>query len=231
MQKRSLLVVNMLAFGAVALGLSTLVGVGKAPDQADLNALREGDILFQHTGGEQGRAVELATGSPWTHVGILFKRDGQWMVYEAVGPVLHTPLQEWTAHGDNGHWTAKRWKQAGTQLDAAALARLKKAGERFKGLPYDLQFGWSDDRIYCSELVWKMYKEGLGVELCAPKPMRENNLGSETVQRVMKERYGTAPPLDELMMAPGALFDCPELKTVLTKWGVSTHGSYFCGLA
>ena len=54
-----------------------------------------------------------------------------------------------------------------------------------------------------------MYKEGLGVELCAPKPMRENNLGSGTVQRVMKDRCGAAPPLDELMIAPGALFDRP----------------------
>jgi len=211
---RSLLLVNMLAIGAVALGLNTLVG-GNAPEQAHLKTLREGDLVFQHTGGEQGRAVQLATGSPWTHVGILFERDGQWMVYEAVGPVLYTPLDEWTAHGDDGHWTAKRWTRAEEKLDPEGLARLKKAGSRFKGLPYDLQFGWSDERIYCSELVWKMYQEGLGVELCAPRPMRENTLGSETVRRVMQDRYGSTPPLDELMISPGALFDCPELRTVV----------------
>ena len=108
MRKRSLLVVNMLAIGALALGINTLVGGGNAPEQSDLKALREGDLLFQNTGGEQGRAVQLATGSPWTHVGILFKRDGQWMVYEAVGPVQNTPLDEWTSHGEDGHWTAKR---------------------------------------------------------------------------------------------------------------------------
>ncbi len=217
MHKGSLLVVNMLAIGAVALGINTLVGGGKAPEGSDLKALCEGDLVFQHTGGEQGRAVQLATGSPWTHVGILFKREGEWMVYEAVGPVQNTPLTAWTAHGDDGHWTAKRWTEADQKLDAEALDRLKKAGARFNGLPYDLQFGWSDQRIYCSELVWKMYKEGLGVELCAPKPMRENNLGSETVQRVMKERYGAAPPLDELMVSPGALFDCPQLRTVIER--------------
>ncbi|HRH69697.1 MAG TPA: YiiX family permuted papain-like enzyme [Flavobacteriales bacterium] len=217
MKKRSLLVVNMLAFGAAAWGINTLVAGGSGLEQSDLKLLQEGDIVFQHTGGEQGRAVQLATGSPWTHVGILFKRDGQWTVYEAVGPVQSTPLDEWTTHGEAGHWTVKRLVDADQVLDAEGLARLRKAGARYNGLPYDLQFRWSEERIYCSELVWKMYKNGLGVELCAPKPMRENNLGSETVQRVMNARYGAAPPLDELMIAPGALFDCPHLKTVLER--------------
>ncbi len=217
MRKRSLVVVTLFATGALALGISTFVGGGKLGDQVGREALREGDIVFQHTGGEQGRAVELATGSPWTHVGILFKEHGQWMVHEAVGPVRKIALSEWVEHGEEGHWTAKRWIHSEKQLAPSAIGRLKEAGARFNGLPYDLQFGWSDDRIYCSELVWKIYKNGLGVELCAPKPMRENALGSETVRRVMQQRYGSAPPLDELMISPGALFDCAELRTVLVE--------------
>src|SRR5437867_163185 len=27
--------------------------------------------------------------------------------------------------------------------------------------PYDLTFEWSDDKIYCSELVWKVYERAL----------------------------------------------------------------------
>ncbi len=80
MKKRALLLVNVLAIGAVALGINTLVGGGNVVEQSDLMVLREGDLVFQHTGGEQGRAVQLATGSPWTHVGILFKSAGKWMV-------------------------------------------------------------------------------------------------------------------------------------------------------
>lgn len=210
------------AFLIILLGILGIGSTGfmlrSSPLQKEkLEVLREGDIVFQNTGGEQGRAVALATGSPWTHVGILYKTDGQWIVHEAVGPVKHTPLNDWTAQGEDGHWTAKRWVQAEKRLDATALASLKKAGEQFNGLPYDLQFGWSDERIYCSELVWKIYKEGLGVELCAPKPMRENALDIETVRRVMQQRYGSAPPLDELMISPGALYDCPELRTVLER--------------
>lgn len=214
MRMRTLLLVNVLVVCGLGWGINGLLWDGRPADQSDPKPLQEGDILFQQTGGEQGRAVQLATGSPWTHVGILFKDDGQWMVYEAVGPVLLTPLDEWTAHGENGRWVAKRWVGA-EKMEATKLrALLRKAGARFRGLPYDLQFGWSDERIYCSELVWKMYAEGPGVELCDPKPMREHALASPIVQEVMRKRYGTTPPLDELMIAPGALFDCPELRTV-----------------
>jgi hypothetical protein len=190
-----------------------------APSKANayLDLLREGDIVFQRTGGEQGRAVRLATGSPWTHVGVLFKQNGKWMVYEAVGPVQFAPLAEWIERGTDDQWTAKRWKAKDRTLTADELGRLKKAGTRFRGLPYDLQFMWSDDHIYCSELVWKMYKEGPGIELCAPRPMREHDLGTPAVQEIMRARYGSTPPLDEPMISPGALFDCPLLSTVVAR--------------
>jgi len=214
MRKRGLLFLNLALVGGTLLAFRAL-----RPEPVQLPAerttkLRDGDIVFQQTGGEQGRAVELATGSPWTHVGVLFKERDRWMVYEAVGPVRSIPLDEWAAHGDEGHWVAKRWVDADALPDGALRDALYKAGTRFKGLPYDLEFRWSDERIYCSELVWKMYAEGPGVRLCEPKPMRDHALGSATVQQVMRQRYGSSPPLDEPMIAPGALFDCPLLRTV-----------------
>ena len=132
-------------------------------------------------------------------------------------PVKATPLDEWVKHGTNGHFVAKRWKEADEQLDPETTMNLRKAADRFMGRAYDLQFGWSDETIYCSELVWKMYAEALNIELCKPTPMRDHALGSAVVQRTIKERYGSTPPLDELMIGPGALFDCPLLVTVLEK--------------
>lgn len=211
MKTRSLLLILLCG------GLLTLAFRNGPVSKTSGPTLLEGDIVFQSTGGAQGEAIRLATGSPWTHVGILFKDDGAWMVYEAVGPVIATPLAEWAENGTDGHYTVKRWKEADGRLDGPSTQRLRKATEAFLGLPYDLQFRWSDAKIYCSELVWKAYERGLDVELCAPKPMREHDLGDPVVQRTMKERYGSTPPLDELMIAPGALFDCPLLVTVLVK--------------
>lgn len=214
MRKRFVVLSGLALLAGTVFGVRALSDKGRPTRDPSVAVLKDGDILFQQTGGEQGRAVQLATGSPWTHVGIAFKKDGQWMVYEAVGPVRYTPLEEWTGHGANGHWVAKRWVGADRMDSAELSARLHSAGERFLGLPYDLPFRWSDERIYCSELVWKMYAEGLGVHLCEPKPMREHALGSATVQRHMQDRYGNTPPLDEPMIAPGALYDCATLKLV-----------------
>lgn len=222
MRKRFLLVAGLTSIAGTVIGVRELKRQGGHTLGPPTAALRDGDILFQQTGGEQGRAVQLATGSPWTHVGIAFEQDGRWMVYEAVGPVVTTPLGEWTSHGADGHWVAKRW--VGTdRMDPDEIGeRLRKAGERFRGLPYDHRFGWGDDRIYCSELVWKVYMEGLGIRLCEPVPMRDHALGAPLVQQVMRERYGAAPPLDEPMISPGALFDCRELRAVTEHWPGST---------
>jgi len=176
--------------------------------------LHEGDILFQVNQGGQSQAIALATGSKWTHVGIVLKDKGKWVVYEAVGPVKATPLETWATHGVDGNYTAMRWKEAETQLDAAKIGKLRSALKQYMGLPYDWDFRWDDSMIYCSELIWKVYKEGLGIALCEPKPMREYALESETVQQIMELRYGKEPPLDELMLAPGTLFDCPLLVQV-----------------
>jgi len=176
--------------------------------------LHEGDILFQVNQGGQSQAIALATGSKWTHVGILLKDKGKWVVYEAVGPVKATPLEVWSTHGVEGHYTAMRWNEAETKMDVGGIENLRRALKKYMGLPYDWDFRWSDDMIYCSELVWKVYKEGVGIALCEPIPMREYALESETVKQVMEMRYGKEPPLDELMFAPGTLFDCPLLSLV-----------------
>lgn len=214
MQRRSLLLIILVLLAGIVVGVRAFSGTPEPLHEHAGVQLRDGDIVFQQTGGEQGRAVRLATNSPWTHVGVLFQEKGRWMVYEAVGPVRSLPFEEWTAHGENGTWVAKRWVGADTTEATTLRDALKRAGERFRGLPYDLGFRWSDERIYCSELVWKMYAEGLGIHLCEPLPMKTYALASPTVQKVMRDRYGDTPPLDEPMVAPGALFNCPSLRTV-----------------
>lgn len=198
-------------FALLALGAAVAVPAVHAKKSAPATLIQEGDLLFQHIVGAQGEALRLATRSPWTHVGIAFREEGRWMVLEAVGPVKRTPLQEWIEQGA-GHYVAKRMR--GEPLSAEALAKLRAAAKPYMGKAYDWQFGWSDEKIYWSELVWKLYAEGLGIRLCEPKPLKEYDLGSELVQRTMQERYGSGPPLDEPMVAPSTLFECGLLEVV-----------------
>jgi uncharacterized protein YycO len=42
---------------------------------------------------------------------------------------------------------------------------MKEVGTSMIGKDYDFAFGWSDDKIYCSELIWKIYKQATGIEI------------------------------------------------------------------
>lgn len=61
--------------------------------------LEDGDILLHPSKSSQSAALRAATGSPYTHVGLAFPRDGVWLVLEAVQPVRWTPLDDWLKRG------------------------------------------------------------------------------------------------------------------------------------
>ena len=181
-----------------------------APDPA---LLRDADLVFQTSRSEQSTAVALATKSPWTHMGIVYVRDGKPFVYEAVGPVKLTPLAEWIARGERGRVVVKR---LATPLDPAALKKMKEIGASFDGKPYDLRFQWSDSAIYCSELVYKIYDQGAGIQIGEKKPAKEFDLASPDVQKLMKARFGKKAKFDpeEPVVSPQSMFEDPDLVTV-----------------
>lgn len=179
-----------------------------------LPPVRDGDIVFQTSSSSQSTAIQRATRSPWSHMGIVFLRDGVPVVYEAVDPVRATPLARWAARGVGGRIVVKRLKDAGTVLTPDAVRALRRETEKFLGRRYDLAFGWSDDRIYCSELVWKAYDRALGRQVGRLQRLRDFDLEEPLVKRKLKERYGAHVPLDEPVISPGAMFASDELVTV-----------------
>lgn len=194
-------------------GLMTLLLITPALHAQDAR-LEEGDIIFQSNISPQCKAIELATHSKYSHCGILFKKDGKWFVYEAVQPVTQTSYDEWIAR-DRQHYAVKRLKGADTLLTADVIAKMKLAGTKYMGKHYDSYFEWSNDRIYCSELVWKIYKEVLDLEVGKLLPMREYDLSHPVVKATMRERYGNNIPLDEKMVSPGNIYNSPLLETVI----------------
>lgn len=167
---------------------------------------RNGDLVFQTSLSRQSKAIQLATDSPYSHMGIVYVENGRAMVFEAVGPVKTTPLEDWVASGKEGRYVVKRLKQANEILTPETLQRMKRIGEtRFKNLPYDKYFGWSNDRIYCSELVWKIYQEGTGLEIGVLQKLGDFDLSHPEVQKLLKERYGDLIPLDETVISPAAM--------------------------
>ncbi len=148
-------------------------------------------------------------------MGIIFFRDGKPYVYEAIKTVQYTPLKEWISRGNGGRYVVKRLRDADKILTPEALAKLRKAAALFNGKPYDLTFEWSDNRIYCSELVWKIYDRALGFHLGRLQKLREFDLSDPVVKAKMKERYGKAIPMEENVISPGEIFSCKVLIKVV----------------
>jgi len=181
---------------------------------ADNGKIRDGDIIFQESLSSQSIAIQQATKSKYSHCGIIFKSGDKYYVYEAVQPVKSTPVDKWIARGKDGHYVIKRLKDADRVLTSAVLGKMKKEGEKFHRKNYDLTFEWSDDKIYCSELVWKIYKRGAGIEVGKLQKLKEFDLTSDIVKKKLEERYGNKIPLNETVISPVAIYNSELLETV-----------------
>jgi hypothetical protein len=142
MKRLATLVFAVLA-GAVAAGLLRK----DAPATDPAWALQEGDIVFHGNAGEQCDAIRAATGSPYTHCGVVFEKDGRLMVLEAVQPVRITTVEAFQQRSQPGTFHARRLK---APLDPAAIAKAKSWGEKQIGRNYDARFQWADGALYCS---------------------------------------------------------------------------------
>jgi hypothetical protein len=201
------LAAGALLFALVLLGLSCVRKVEAR--------VRDGDIIFQTSQSEQSQAIQIATHSPFSHMGLVLFKDGRPFVLEAVSPsVRFTPLREWIARGEKARFVVKRLRDASVLADPNGPSSLMKAASEFSGKPYDPYFEWSDDRIYCSELVWKAYERGLGVHLGLLLPLVSFDLTSPVVKAKLAERYGDKVPLDERVISPASIFNSPLLQEV-----------------
>lgn len=176
--------------------------------------IHTGDLIFQTSLSAQSQAIQLATKSEYSHCGIIYKTGNDYYAFEAVQPVKLTPLKKWMDRGKDGKFVIKRLKNADEVLTPAVLAKMKQVGDQFSGKNYDLTFEWSDDKIYCSELIWKVYQRATGIEIGKPEKLKDFDLTNEIVKKKMKERYGDELPLEETVISPAAIFNSELLTTV-----------------
>ncbi|MBK8703658.1 MAG: YiiX family permuted papain-like enzyme [Saprospiraceae bacterium] len=181
---------------------------------ADQNEIQNGDLIFQTSLSGQSKAIQLATKSKYSHCGLIYKDGNDFFVFEAVQPVKRTPLDKWIARGQDGNYVIKRLKNAYQVLTSATLIKMKQVGDKFNGKNYDLTFEWSDDKIYCSELIWKVYQRATGIEIGKLERLSDFDLTNEAVKKKMKARYGDKIPMDEIVISPAAIFDSNLLATI-----------------
>lgn len=179
--------------------------------------LKSGDVIFQTSKSQQSKAIQLATHSKYSHVGIVYVENDKILVYEAVQPVKLTPLSEWINRGEKKHFVVKRLKESDKYLTNSNLMNMKSIGEKYIGKNYDIYFEWSNDKIYCSELVWKIYKEAIGIEIGNLQTLKEFDLENKIVKEIMQKRYGETIPLNEKVISPSEMFNSDKLVTIVEK--------------
>lgn len=176
--------------------------------------LKDGDIIFQSSKSSQSKMLQIATNSNITHVGVIFFKSNKPFVFEAVNPVKITPLQEFINRGAGRKYSIKRTK---TPLKKSELKIMMEYGKRQLGKPYDLKFQWNDNKIYCSELVWKIYHYA-GIRLCDIKSFSDFNLERPIVKQAIITRYKGNFNINESVVAPIDLYKSTQLETVYSNF-------------
>ena len=185
-----------------------------ASSKASSTNFKSGDIIFQSSQSKQCSAVRIATRSIYSHCGIIFVENSKVYVYEAVGPVKKTPFSDWIQHGKDSKYIVRRLKNDSLLTNAGNVSKMKAIRDKYMGKNYDLCFEWSDNKIYCSEYVWKIYKQALNIEVGRLQKLKDFDLSSKEVKYILNERYGDKIPMEETVISPQSIFESELLVTV-----------------
>ena len=190
--KKILLTLGVLLV-AIAIPLRSWLIEPLSAQDTPITDVREGDVIFHTSQSSQSPLIQIGTRSYITHCGIIVMRDGRPYVLETLKTLVLTPLDKFIARGKDGKYWLKRSDKENIKIDYA----------HYLGKPYDLAFSFDNDIYYCSELVYDIYKNQLGIELCKPKQVGDYLiLGTDkldkienTMQRrgITKEQYAVAP--------------------------------------
>ncbi len=176
-----------------------------SPEQLPANAAvayTEGDIIFIQSQTAQAKALTEATRSVWTHVGIIVKNKANaWAVAEAVGPLKVTPIADFIGRSKNKSYKILRFRHFDQKTMLKSLyITLPKYNK-----PYDIYFEFNQDKIYCSELTYLVFKDVTGFDLGRIQKMKEMQLNGPYVQALIKKRFtdtGRHFDPEELIITP-----------------------------
>ena len=136
------------------------------------------------------------------------------LVFEAGNKVTLTPFREFVNRGAEGHYVIKRLKNTAALDDPMSKATMKATLKLYEGREYDIFFEWTDDRLYCSELIWKMYKKSTGLDIGELRNLGDFDLTHPLVKQKLNEYFGEDIPMEEKVISPESIFQSPLLELV-----------------
>jgi hypothetical protein len=178
------------------------------------DALQEGDIIFISIPSFLYRAIEKGTNSETSHVGILLKEDGQWMVAESRVPKsCLTPLEDFICRSNNSWFAVRRFKEGLTQ---ELIRELKRSCEARYGVFYDFSFTFHSNKTFCSKFVYEVFKEACNIEVGALESFQTLiNKNPKALTGFWKLWFLGFIPYKKLTVTPQSQFTDVNLKEVI----------------
>jgi hypothetical protein len=173
---------------------------------------QNGDIVFQHLPSFLSSVIADVTDSQYSHCGIVVLKNGQPYVLEAIGPVEYTPIATWIHRGIHGQFTQVRPKNLSKKQITASI----REAEKLLGRPYDIQYELDEEKIYCSELVYKAFLRGSNIEIGKKETLGSLNWKPH-VEFIRHIAHGQLP-LKRVMVTPESLAQSPEVALVYSSY-------------
>ena len=177
----------------------------------------DGDVIFIQSQSQQSAALREATGSVWTHVGLLVKQNSGWTVAEAIGPVVSTSINDFIGRSKNKAYKIYRFRHFDLSMRSAMLAAIQKYNK-----PYDIYFEFDNTRTYCSELTYKVMLDVTGIGLGRVQKMRDMKLDGPYVKALVQKRLteiGKTLNLDEDIITPVSQMEDANVTLIASSGG------------
>jgi len=203
---KKLLIILAIIMVTVALPYSPMLfELATAQSQPIEEIVKEGDVIFQTSESRQSPLIQIGTRSKITHCGIIVMRNGEPYVLETLKTLVLTPLDKFIARGKDGKYWLKRSDKENIKI---------KYG-KYLGKSYDLAFSFDNDIYYCSELVYDIYLNQLGIKLCEPKKVGDYLiLCTDKLPIIEKEMARRGITTEQYAVAPVDIFESDYLKSV-----------------
>ena len=200
------------------------------------DVIQSGDIIFHTSQSDESEAIRIITGSNYTHVGVIMQdKDGYYNVFETGGKkatsgtstgdtatsgtatggtVRTTPLKDFIDRGDDSKFTVMRVRS----FSPPQKKPLKKAIKKFMNKPQDYHLRWSDDELYSSEFVYKIFLEAMEVKLGEFKNFGDFDLASNEAKKLMETRFPDGFNENEPVLSPQSLSKSPNLRLIYSNY-------------
>lgn len=186
---------------------------------------KTGDLVFQDLDcGDLCNAIEKVTqgvnGASFSHVGVIDVEKDTAFVLEAIGPgVIKTPFIKFL---DRSRDTVGNPKVMVGRLKDESQTNIPEAIKYCKSLlgkPYDDAFDISNQKYYCSELVYYAFRNSKGGYLFELKPMTYNDPATGKIFPAWDTYFNelhVPVPEGKPGLNPGGISRSPAIKIVFS---------------